>query len=197
MRECLQRAEHPVVFDSAGKYGAGLALEMLGKILSKLDVAEDDVIISNKLGWIRTPLKSTEPTFEPGVWKGLKNDAIQRISYHGIKECFEQGNQLLGKYKPQMLSVHDPDEYLATANSAAEYNQKLTDITEAYRALSDLKKQGKVREIGIGSKDWKVIRALYEQVSFDWVMIANSMTIMNHPIELIEFMEKLRIATSP
>jgi len=191
--ECFEHAPNPVVFDSAGKYGAGLALEMLGKILEILNVPTDQVIISNKLGWIRTPLTSAEPTFETGVWKGLKNDAIQKISYDGIIECFEQGNQLLGnKYVPQLLSVHDPDEYLANAKNEAEYNKLFSDIIDAYRALSDLKKLGKVKAIGVGSKDWKVIQKLESVINLDWIMFANSMTIMNHPIELLQFMEKVR-----
>ena len=191
--ECFEHAPNPVVFDSAGKYGAGLALEMLGKILEILNVPTDQVIISNKLGWIRTPLTSAEPTFETGVWKGLKNDAIQKISYDGIIECFEQGNQLLGnKYVPQLLSVHDPDEYLANAKNEAEYNKLFSDIIDAYRALSDLKKLGKVKAIGVGSKEWKVIQKLESVINLDWIMFANSMTIMNHPIELLQFMEKVR-----
>ena len=191
--ECFEHAPYPVVFDSAGKYGAGLALETLGKILGNLSISDNDVIISNKLGWLRTPLASTEPTFEPGVWKGLKHDAVQKISYDGIMECFEQGNQLLGRrYAPQLLSVHDPDEYLARAASEAEYNKLLNDIFEAYRALSDLKKMGKVKAIGIGSKDWRVIQKLESQINLDWIMFANSMTIMNHPLELVKFMEQLK-----
>ncbi len=190
--ECFNHSDGPVVFDSAGKYGAGLALEELGRILAKLNIHPDQVIISNKLGWLRTPLTTAEPTFEPGVWQNLKYDAIQRISYNGILDCFEQGNQLLGNYKPGFVSVHDPDEYLAKANNALEYYHLLDEIVDAYRALAKLKNEGKVQAIGIGAKDWKVIKTLYSQVSFDWVMFANSMTIMNHPEELIDFMVKLR-----
>src|SRR6059058_543541 len=81
VKECITQSKGAVVFDSAGKYGAGLALESLGKCLKKLNVKPEDVIISNKLGWVRTELKAEEPTFEPGVWKDLKYDAIQKISY--------------------------------------------------------------------------------------------------------------------
>jgi len=101
VKQALEYVPSPVVFDSAGKYGAGLALEKLGECLEKLNVASEDVIISNKLGWKRTPLLTAEPTFEQGVWMDLKNDAAQDISYEGILNCYEQGNQLLGgKYFP-------------------------------------------------------------------------------------------------
>ena len=192
VRECINQSNGSVVFDSAGKYGAGLALETLGKCLKELNVKPEEVIISNKLGWIRTHLKTKEPTFEPGVWKDLKYDAVQKISYDGILECFEQGNELLNGYIPQMVSVHDPDEYLAKATDEKHAAQLYEDILDAYEALYDLKKEDKVKAIGVGAKDWKSIQRIANDVPLDWVMIANSLTIKNHPKELIEFIEKLK-----
>jgi D-threo-aldose 1-dehydrogenase len=190
--ECFAHVRKPVVFDSAGKYGAGMALEMLGKCLKKLNVKPDEVIISNKLGWIQTELTTLEPTFEQGVWHNLKNDAVQNISYDGIMTCFEQGNELLGgMYQPQLLSVHDPDEYIHQGKTQNEKDKLFNDILEAYRALADLKKQGKVKGIGIGSKDWTIIAKVAEVIQLDWVMFANSLTIMHHPPELLAFMENL------
>lgn len=191
IKQSIHHSQPLTVFDSAGKYGAGLALEALGNSLRQLEVSPENVVISNKLGWLRSPLTGKEPTFEPGVWKGLKNDAVQRISYEGIIRCFEEGNELLQGYVPQLVSVHDPDEYLAKAESPAEEDELFEDILEAYRALADLKKQGLVKAIGIGAKDWKVIPRIYEHFKFDWVMIANSMTLISHPKELMAFMKKL------
>ena len=184
--------EKPVVIDSAGKYGAGLALEMIGKILGDLNVDPSEIIISNKLGWYRVPLETEEPTFEPGVWQGLKNDAVQRINYQGIIDCWKQGNELLGgKYKADVVSVHDPDEYLLAAIDEDDREKRLKDIIEAYQALFEIKEKGGIKAIGIGSKDWKVIRELYQHVKFDWVMIANSFTIMKHTIEFLSFIDQL------
>jgi D-threo-aldose 1-dehydrogenase len=191
INECVRLSNGNVVFDSAGKYGAGLALETLGKCLKQLNVSPDKVIISNKLAWVQTELKTEEPTFEPGVWKNLKHDAVQKISYDGIIECFEQGNVLLNGYNPQMVSVHDPDEYVATAKDY-QHSQKLyEDILDAYEALYDLKRQGKVLAIGVGAKDWRVVKRIAGDVELDWVMIANSMTIKTHPQELLDFISKM------
>jgi D-threo-aldose 1-dehydrogenase len=189
--ECVRLSKGKVVFDSAGKYGAGLALETLGKCLKKLDVHPDNVIISNKLAWLRTELKTEEPTFEPGVWKNLKHDAVQKISYDGIIECFEQGNELLNGYIPQMVSVHDPDEYLATAKDKLHTDELYNDILDAYEALYDLKQQEKVQAIGVGAKDWRIVKRIAGDVELDWVMIANSMTIKSHPQELLDFILKM------
>lgn len=192
VKEVVNHSKGPAFFDTAGKYGAGLSLESLGKCLRQLQVKPDDVIISNKLAWVRAPLKTPEPTFEPGVWKDLKYDATQRISYDGILACFDQGNDLLGDYIPQLVSVHDPDEYLATAKNEAEADKLYNDILEAYRALADLKKKGKVKAIGVGAKNWRPIEKIFRDVDLDWVMIANSMTIKSHPENLLLFMEELK-----
>ena len=85
-----------MVFDSAGKYGAGLALQVMGQCLRELGIKPDEVIVSNKLAWLRAPLTTPEPIFEPGAWFGLEHDAVQDISYDGILKCFEQGLELLG-----------------------------------------------------------------------------------------------------
>lgn len=192
MRKWFECTEKPVVIDSAGKYGAGLALEVIGRGLADLGIAPEDIIISNKLGWLRVALETDEPGFEPGVWVDLKNDAIQTFSYDGIIKCHQQGNELLGgTYRADVVSIHDPDEYLFAASDKEDREKRRDEILESYRALFDLKKQGKVKAVGIGSKDWKTIMELYENVAFDWVMIANSFTIFHHPPELLEFMDRL------
>ena len=190
VREWFAHQPSPVAIDSAGKYGAGLALETIGRHLQELAVAPESVIISNKLGWLRVPLTTPEPTFEPGAWVGLEHDAVQRISYDGILECWEQGCDLLGGgYTPQLLSVHDPDEYLNAAVSSSDRDRRFRDIVEAYRALAELKSAGKAKAIGIGSKDWRVIADIDREVDLDWVMLANSLTILRHPQELLEYVE--------
>jgi D-threo-aldose 1-dehydrogenase len=190
--EWFRHAEAPVFVDSAGKYGAGLALESLGRHLASLGIAPADVVISNKLAWKRTPLLTPEPTFEPGAWFGLEHDAVQRISYEGILECHEEGNQLLGGYEARVVSVHDPDEYLAAADSKADDERRFRDLLEAYRALYELRAAGKADAVGVGAKNWLSIQRLHDAgVRFDWVMFANSYTVMRHPAELRRFMETL------
>ena len=184
--------ESPVVIDTAGKYGAGLALEVIGNGLRTLQVHPKDIIISNKLGWLRTELKTQEPTFEPGVWVDLQNDAIQNISYDGIMECYHQGIELLGgNYTTEILSVHDPDEYLNASLNESDKSRRKEDILAAYQALQSLKEKGEASAIGVGSKDWKVIKMIADEVSLDWVMLATEYTIMDHQTDLINFISEL------
>ncbi len=192
MKGWFKFSDGPVMIDSAGKYGAGLALETIGEGLRELGISSGDITISNKLGWFRVPLKTSEPTFEPGAWANIKNDAVQKISYRGILECWEQGCELLGgDYIPQLVSVHDPDEYLFAAISEKDREKRLHDIKEAYSALFELKEKGEVVAVGIGSKDWLTIKELYEDIKFDWVMLANKFTLYYHPQAIIEFLKVL------
>jgi D-threo-aldose 1-dehydrogenase len=192
VREIVRHSPAPAVFDSAGKYGAGLALEVIGNSLRQLGVPPTQVVISNKLGWYRVPLRGPEPTFERGVWAGISHDAESRISYEGILQCHEQGCALLGAgYTSQVVSVHDPDEFLAAARTPEERKRRFADVLGAYRALFELKGRGVVQAVGIGSKDWRVIREISEHVALDWVMFACSLTVYSHPPELLEFIARL------
>ena len=192
MRAIFEHLPKPVVIDSAGKYGAGLALEVMGDCLRELGIADEDVIISNKLAWLRAPLTAPEPTFEPGAWFGLQHDAVQDISYDGIIKCFEQGLELLGgDYSTQLISVHDPDEYLNAAASPSDRERRFDDILGAYTALAELKAQGQAKGIGVGAKNWKSIQEIDAQIDLDWVMFANSYTLYSHPADLLEFMDSL------
>jgi D-threo-aldose 1-dehydrogenase len=182
----------PIAIDIAGKYGAGMALEILARELSAANIAPSDVIINNKLGWRRVPLVGSKQSFEPDAWFDLTHDAMLDMGYDGMWRCWEQGCQLLGKYAPALTAIHDPDEYLKEAADDADRERRLDEIVESHRALSDIKRQGLARAIGIAAKDWRCVAELTLRCEFDWVMLANSFTIMNHPPELIAMLDRLQ-----
>ncbi len=179
-------------FDGAGKYGAGLALSELGRCLRELEVDPDRVLISNKLGWRQTPLTTPEPTFEPGVWHGLDHDAVQDISATGMRTCHEEGLRLLGGYRVGLVSVHDPDEYLAAARSPSDREQRWRDIIAAYGELIRLRERGEVQAVGIGAKDAHVLAAICAEVDLNWVMLACSLTVLHHPPSVLSLVEQCR-----
>jgi D-threo-aldose 1-dehydrogenase len=192
VRQWFQQMPKPVAIDSAGKYGAGLSLEVIGRELAALAIDPADVVISNKLAWRRVPLKTPQPTFEPGVWIDIQHDAVQDISHDGILRCHQDGLAMLAGYTPDLVSLHDPDEYLAAAGDAGgERNRRMDDLCGAHQALCELRDDGQVAGVGVGAKNWRIIRELDRHCDFDWVMLANSFTIMNHPPELIEFIDSL------
>jgi len=64
-------------------------------------------------------------------------------------------------------------------------------VVGAYRALHELKRQGQVGPIGVGAKDWKVVRELADLVDLDWVMLACSLTVFHHPPEVVALVASL------
>lgn len=195
VEQWLKCQPESTTIDSAGKYGAGLSLECIGRCLRQLGVAPGRVLISNKLGWKRVPLTTPEPTFDIGLWVGIEHDVVECMGYDGIHECHEQGNALLGDYSAELLSVHDPDEYIAGAEGPEQAEARYRTVLDSYRALVELREAGKSRGIGLGSKDWRLIkRVVGDGVPLDWVMFANSFTLHVHPVELQEFMSELHRA---
>ena len=117
---------------------------------------------------------------------------MQDISYSGIRACFEQGLELLGgDYSTQLISVHDPDEYLDAAATPDERKRRFDDILGAYTALGEIKAEGLAKGIGVGAKNWRSIAEIDAQVDLDWVMFANSYTLYSHPADLLAFMDSL------
>ena len=96
-----------------------------------------------------------------------------------------------GNYNSEIVSVHDPDEYLAAATSENDREKRLDDIFEAYEALNELKDRGKVKAIGLGAKDWRIIKELTDRIKMDWVMFALSFTIKHHPPEMLLLIDDL------
>jgi D-threo-aldose 1-dehydrogenase len=191
VRQTLLHSNSPVIFDSAGKYGAGLALKSLSQCLQALNVPTKNIQISNKLGWKQVPLTTLEQTFEPGAWINLDHDAVQDISYQGILDCYFQGEELLGDYHASLVSVHDPDEYIGSARNNIELEQYKTNLLDAYSALKELKDQGVVKAIGIGSKNTSVIDFVSEHFELDWVMLACSVTPYIHKKSTVKLLKKL------
>jgi D-threo-aldose 1-dehydrogenase len=194
VKACVDSSNGGVTFfDSAGKYGAGLSLESLAACLEALQVPPEKVLISNKLGWYAIPMLGDVQQFEPGVWVNLTNDAEQRISYAGILECFEQGNQMLGNYPAQMVSIHDPDDFIDAATSQEEKAHRYQLVLEAFQALQELKEKGIVQSVGVGAKNWKIIQKITQEIDLDWIMVANSLTIHSHDPELIAFIAAISL----
>jgi D-threo-aldose 1-dehydrogenase len=96
-----------------------------------------------------------------------------------------------GDYRAALVSVHDPDEFLSAATDIADRQRRFEKVLEAYRGLDELKKSGAVAGVGVGAKDWRVIREISEAVHLDWVMLACSLTVQTHPRELLDFVRSL------
>ena len=117
--------------------------------------------------------------------------AVQSISALAFWSA-TSSNELLGKYEAQIVSVHDPDEYLSSAKDDADLAARKADVLGAYKALSELKAAGKVKSIGVGAKDISVIDFITDHVQLDWAMFACSITPYTHTLYAQQLLGKLR-----
>jgi D-threo-aldose 1-dehydrogenase len=196
--EWFRHVEPPIVIDTAGRHGAGLALETIGRALERLEIGRDELIIINRLGWTggHPTFETTAPQPDP-LPRGegnprTRSEAVQRIGYDGMMRCWEECCRLLGGgYCPTLVSVDDPDQYLAAATSPADRDRRFQDLVDAYRALGELKRDGKVVGVGAGASDWRVIREIDSVIELDWVVLSGSLTIMRHPPEVLKLLYDL------
>ena len=164
--------------DTAPYYGLGRSEHMVGNILRG-----EDCIVSTKVGRILKPGAMSNPA-QIGWPDALPFNPVFDYSYDGIMRSFEDSQQRLGMDHIDILYVHDIGE-MTHGGDNEEYFKILAD--DGYRALSDLRKSGLVKAIGIGVNeidichdilkigDWDVFLlagrySLLEQMSLDYLL---------------------------
>ncbi|MEO7403980.1 MAG: aldo/keto reductase [Burkholderiales bacterium] len=91
--EWFRGVEPPVLIDVAYGYGNGMALEVLGRALRRLDIASAEIVICLNLGC------------------SSSRDVAERPNYAQINECWAKSCRLLGDaYQPKLVSISDADE---------------------------------------------------------------------------------------
>lgn len=155
-------------FDVAPHYGLGLAEIRLGKFLA--DKPRGSFCLSTKVGRLLRP----NSNFSSGL--DLKNgfavpDRFVRIpdfSLDGVKSSLEDSLNRLGMDHVDILYLHDPDEY-----------DLENDLENGLEALIQLRDQGTVREIGIGSKSVKAHVLAVSKFPVDVIMLAGRYTLLD------------------
>ncbi len=173
--EWIKHVPPPVVIDIATNDGTSQALSTMTKVLHRLEIAPEEVVISNRLG---------------------SNHDVARgsLDYDTILESWEDECRLLGSnYRPKLVSIDGLDEYIAAADLLNDRERRFQDVFEAHRALAELKQGGRVIGIGATAKDWRIVKEIDAQVSLDWVMLRGAFTIFQHPHDLLTWMDDLAV----
>eukprot|EP01043_Picozoa_sp_COSAG02_P089376 COSAG02_NODE_26359_length_634_cov_50228.218692_1_plen_179_part_10 len=101
----------------------------------------------------------------------------------------ENGNELLGK-------KYDLDEFLnaKAASNEADKKKRRERVLGAYKALKELRDEGKVASIGVSSKNIEDIEWISDHVKLDWAMFVGSITPFTHDDAAQRLLEKLGAA---
>ncbi|MFJ4835873.1 aldo/keto reductase [Streptomyces sp. NPDC088747] len=154
------------LFDTAPVYGYGRSEARAGAALRGRP--REEYTLCTKVGRLIEPGGSdTQPIWAdppPGVGPRLD------YSYAGVMRSVEASLERLGLARIDVLHVHDPDEAFPTA------------VTDAYRALAELRRRGTIGAVSIGVNHAPVAVRYLQEVEDpgpDCVMLAGRYNLLD------------------
>ncbi|MFJ1622070.1 aldo/keto reductase [Streptomyces sp. NPDC088190] len=142
-------------FDTAPRYGHGLAEQRLGRLLAPSGGTAP--VISTKTGWLLRP----RPDGSPG-------EVITDWTERGIRESLEASLTRLGRSSVDILYLHDPDDYPDEIRRTA------------YPAVRRLRDEGLIRAIGFGMNHSGPLASYVAEFEVDVVLIAGRFSLLDH-----------------
>jgi D-threo-aldose 1-dehydrogenase len=160
-------------FDTAPHYGLGLSERRIGKALSNRP--RGDFVVSTKVGRLLEP--NPRPSDRDNDIFEVPGNLVRRwdFSRDGILRSVEASLERLQLDRIDVLYLHDPDE--SGIPDAAETGAE---------ALIELRDQGIVSAVGIGSNDAQAIADAFLASDIDLAMVAGRYTLIEqHGAEAI------------
>ena len=157
-------------YDTAPHYGLGLSERRLGAFLQTKP--REEYVLSTKAGRLLRP--------NPAHAGGLDTandfhvpDDLQRVwdfSADGIRASVEESRERLGIERIDLLYLHDPERHdLDLA------------LAEALPAMQQLRADGQVTAVGIGSMVSEALAAAVRSADLDLIMVAGRYTLLEQP----------------
>jgi D-threo-aldose 1-dehydrogenase len=161
------------LFDTAPLYGAGLAEQRTGHELRQRP--RDSLVLSTKVGRY---YRAAPGRADRGNWAGgLEFNAVLDYSYDGAMRSFEQSLLRLGLARVDVLLIHDVDVH--THGSREACDRRFDQAMEgAYRALSELRRNGDVKAIGVGVNESDMCARFARAGDFDCMLLAGRYTLL-------------------
>jgi len=154
------------LFDTAPVYGYGRSEQRAGIALRLR--ARDEFVLCTKVGRLLEPGGTdTQPIWAdppPGIGPRLD------YSYKAVLRSVEESLGRLGLDRIDVLHIHDPDEDFPTA------------VTEAFRALAELRARGVIRAVSLGVNHADVAARFLREVAEpgpDCLLLAGRYTLLD------------------
>ena len=156
-------------FDTSPFYGHGLSEHRIGAGLRQAE--RDRITLSTKVGRLLIPDASSATT---GVLPFRTRFDYSRT---GVLRSFENSLQRLGTDRIDLLIIHD----VSHRWHGDRFDQRLREAMEgALPALAELRAEGVVGAIGLGTNDLDAAVPMTETGMLDCVMIAREYNLLNH-----------------
>jgi D-threo-aldose 1-dehydrogenase len=153
-------------FDTAPHYGLGLSERRLGAFLRTKP--RHEFTVSTKVGRLLVPNPAgRHRRDEEGFDVPATLRRVWDFSAPGVLRSLEASRERLGLDAIDVVLIHDPLEHAAAA------------IDEAYPALESLRADGRVRAIGVGTRDTTVLTRFVEETGINVVMLAGRYTLLD------------------
>ena len=160
-------------FDTSPFYGHGLSELRLGSFLRT--VPRDSVMVSTKAGRYLVPPYGEKVDY--GWWAApLRLKPVFDYSYDGTMRSLEQSASRVGITDFDLVYIHDVDRF----THGADFERRFDEAVEGcYRALSDLRKGGFIKAVGVGVNESDVATQFVKACRLDAVMIAGRYTLLD------------------
>ena len=157
-------------YDTAPHYGLGLSERRLGAFLQTKP--RDEYVLSTKVGRLLRP----NPQYAGGLDTANDfhvPDDLQRVwdfSADGIRTSLDESRERLGIERIDLLYLHDPERHdLDLA------------LAEAFPAMQQLRADGELTAIGIGSMVSDALATAVRSADLDLIMVAGRYTLLEQP----------------
>ncbi len=169
-------------FDTAPHYGLGLSERRLGAVLR--DYPRDEYVVSTKVGrlLVANPGGESRRDLDNGFDVPADLRRHWDFSADGIRRSLDESRARLGLDRIDIVLIHDPEES----------DQPERALTEGYAALHELRSQGVIGAVGVGSKQVQILHRFVTETELDTIMLAGRYTLLEQPAldELLPACEK-------
>lgn len=151
-------------FDTAPLYGHGVSERRTGMALRGRP--RDEFVLSTKVGRLLVDDPGGAAARD-GIFADVPHLRPEPdFTRDGVLRSIEASLERLGLDRVDLVHLHDPDDHIDQAR------------TEAHAALVELRDQGVIRAIGVGTNWAHVAAEFVGHVDLDWVLLAGRHTLL-------------------
>nr|WP_246400704.1 aldo/keto reductase [Jiangella mangrovi] len=154
-------------FDTAPHYGLGLSERRLGRALAGRP--RHEYLVSTKAGRLLVPDDSGRTDVDDGFANPATHRRVWDYTRDGIRRSLDDSLTRLGLDRVDLLYLHDPEDRMPDA------------LATAIPALIELRDEGAITAVGVGSKDAAALTTLVDNGGLDAVMVAGRFTLLEQP----------------
>jgi len=151
-------------FDTAPLYGLGLAEERLGAFLAGRP--REEFVVCTKVG--RLLVDDDGRARDSEMFFGTPPRArIHDYSRDGTRRSIEESCERMGLDHVDIALVHDPSDHMDVA------------IDQSYADLAQMRSEGTVKSIGVGTADLAAIERFCLETDIDCALVPNRYTLLD------------------